>query len=127
MEKDLFLPKLYCQLRDTLVGNGWTYASQSAQDTFLMLNSPDLSVRVIINFSKDCVSVFPNGTWSLRCNLDPDLYDIGTTIRPISEEMSTVFIHDMTVMFKTFELLKQYRLYPALKPEYDRNTGKPIL
>ncbi len=37
MAKDIIIPKMYCQLRDTLLQSGWIISHSDVNDTYIVL------------------------------------------------------------------------------------------
>lgn len=84
--KDINLPKLYTSLRDTLSQGDWVCTHSDPADTFVVMVSPDNSIRCVLHYMPECNSVYPDGTWTLKLNTDDDTWKIETFARPITSD-----------------------------------------
>lgn len=103
--KDILLPKLYSKLRDLLMRAEWDLTHSDANDTFIVLVSPDKVVRCVLHFMPECKGVYPDGSWTLKLNTDEGTWQVETATRPITQD-PTLFMADFRRLTSIGVILK---------------------
>lgn len=91
MSKDLYLPKLFTRLRETLSELGWTVVDTDATDTFVVLQSPDAPVLCTIHYMKEVSEIYPEGTYRLKLDVPVTQWRVECGARPIRENIGLEF------------------------------------
>lgn len=104
MAKDIVIPKMYCQLRDTLLQSGWIISHSDVNDTYIVLIPPEGTISCILHYMPEAKTVYPNGSFLLR--LRSDTWKIQTDTCAIDENTSKDFIRKLTQLNKIYEHVK---------------------
>ena len=107
MSKDIMLPKLYTELRKSLLMSGWTISHSDANDTYVVLDKPESAIACIIHYMPEAKNVYPNGSFLLKIRADEDT--IGkwqTCTMAIDDSIVSLFTHHLKNVMSIYSILK---------------------
>lgn len=105
MSKDIMLPKLYTELRKSLLMSGWTISHSDANDTYVVLDKPESAIACIIHYMPEAKNVYPNGSFLLKIRADEGTWKLSTDTFPINDDISLVFIHKLSKLNKIYDIV----------------------
>lgn len=106
MSKDIVLPKLYMELRNTLIQSNWVISHSDAADTYVVLTAPDDSLSCIIHYMPEAKTVYPNGSFLLKIRADEGTWKIQTETHAIDDDVVGLFIKKMTTLARIYAIVK---------------------
>lgn len=89
--KDIHLPKMFTNMRDTLLQAGWYVAHSDPADTYVVLGHADHMIRCVLHYMPDASTVYPNGSWTLRIAADEGTWKVQSGTYAIGLDVAALF------------------------------------
>lgn len=106
MAKDIVLPKLYMELRNSLVQSNWVISHSDVTDTYVVLDAPNAAIACIIHYMPEAANVYPNGSFLLKVRTDEGTWKLSTDTYAIDDDIVAVFIKKLTTLNQIYNLVK---------------------